>query len=109
MKNDIGYRLKQCNITLNMLYERDYDELTRYLNPLQIDEMKKFLSYLPNLDLEVLAQPITRAILKVHLTIQPKFEWSDRWNGRNEPFWIIVDNQFEILHSEYFILHKKDV
>jgi len=27
---------------------------------------------------------------------------------RSEPFWIIVDNDSEILHSEYFILHKKE-
>jgi hypothetical protein len=27
---------------------------------------------------------------------------------RSEPFWIIVDNDSEILHSEFFVLHKND-
>ena len=45
----------------------------------------------------------------IHLSITPKFEWNDRWNGKNEPFWIMVDNDSEILHSEFFLLHKKDV
>ena len=53
--------------------------------------------------------PITRAILKVSLTITPNFDWSDRWNGKSEPFWIIVDNDSEILHSEFFVLHKADI
>jgi hypothetical protein len=39
----------------------------------------------------------------------PDFEWSDRWNGKNEPFWIMIDNETEILHQEFFMLSKKDV
>ena len=53
--------------------------------------------------------PITRAILKVNLNITPNFEWNDRWSGKSEPFWIIVDNDSEILHSEFFVLHKADI
>lgn len=63
---------------------------------------------MPRLDLEVTILPITRAILKVQLSIKPNFNWNDRWNGKSEPFWIIVDNETEILHSEFFVLHKND-
>ena len=28
--------------------------------------------------------------------------------SRSEPFWVIVDNEQEILHSEFFVLHKND-
>jgi hypothetical protein len=45
----------------------------------------------------------------VQLTINADFCWNDRWNGHSEPFWIIVDNDSEILHQEYFSLQKKDV
>ena len=45
----------------------------------------------------------------MQLTITAQFNWSDRWNGKSEPFWIIVDNDHEVLHSEYFQLQKKDV
>lgn len=44
----------------------------------------------------------------MHLEIQPDFTWNDRWNGKQEPFWIIIDNEQDILHSEYFVLSKKD-
>lgn len=73
-----------------------------------IDELKKFLSYVPRLELDINILPITRAILKVQLTITSNFNWNDRWNGKSEPFWIIVDNESEILHSEFFVLHKSD-
>jgi hypothetical protein len=43
------------------------------------------------------------------LTINADFNWNDRWNGTNEPFWIIVDNEAEILHQEHFNLQRKDV
>ena len=80
----------------------------RFVGPNGIDELRKFVSYIPKLELDVQVMPITRAILKVTLIITPNFEWNDRWNGKNEPFWIIVDNEEEILHSEFFVLHKAD-
>ncbi len=43
------------------------------------------------------------------MSIKPNFEWNERWSGRSEPFWIIVDNDSEILHQEFFQLHQKDV
>lgn len=45
----------------------------------------------------------------MQLTISAQFNWMDRWNGKSEPFWIIVDNETEVLHSEFFQLQKKDV
>ena len=71
--------------------------------------MYKFVSYVPYLETEVSVSPITRTILKVQLTVTAQFNWNDRWNGKSEPFWIIVDNDAEVLHSEYFQLQKKDV
>lgn len=71
--------------------------------------MYKYLSYLPYVDVQVDYQPITRTILKVVLSLNADFHWNDRWNGNSEPFWIIVDNEEEILHQEFFALQKKDV
>lgn len=91
------------------LYEKKLEEAANYISPVYRDELYKFLSYVPNLEIEVDYQPITRSILKVELTINANFNWNDRWNGSNEPFWIMVDNESEILHQEFFALTKKDV
>ena len=93
---------------MEKLYYGEIEDIRRALGPLGIDELKKFLGYIPRLELEVNILPITRAILKVQLLIKPNFTWNDRWNGKSEPFWIIVDNESEILHSEFFVLHKTD-
>ena len=90
------------------MQEGELDEVKRYLSPYEVDELKKFVACIPKLEMEVSCQPITRSILKVHLIIKANFDWSDRWSGKNEPFWIIVDNEEEILHSEFFLLNKKD-
>lgn len=102
MDEGIAYRLSSANLSMDRLYDGEFEEVSRHLGPVGVDELRKFLSYIPRLELNVNILPITRAILKVQLTIIPKFEWNDRWNGKNEPFWIIVDNDSEILHSEFF-------
>ena len=63
------------------LYEKKLDEAGRYLGPVMQDELYKFVSYVPYLDMEVSCSTITRSILKVVLTIDATFSWNDRWNG----------------------------
>jgi len=65
MKEDTVYRLEQFNIKLDDIYENKLDEAARYIAGVQYDELFKFVSYLPYLDIKVNYQPITRTILKV--------------------------------------------
>lgn len=102
LKDDIVYRLEQFRVSMDDLYERKLDDAGRYIGPAYQDELYKFAGFVPYLETEISAQPITRTILKVQLTITAQFNWNDRWNGKSEPFWIIVDNDHEVLHSEYF-------
>ena len=104
MKEETVYRLDQYSVSMDDLYEKKLEEAGRYISPSYQDEMYKLLSHVPYLDVQVDYQPITRTILKVMLTINADFNWNDRWNGTNEPFWIIVDNEAEILHQEHFNL-----
>ena len=100
--------MREANLDMERLYNGETEDVSRALGPMGVDELYKFLSYVPRLELDVTILPLTRAILKVHLTIKPNFTWNDRWNGKSEPFWIFVDNESEILHSEFFVLHKND-
>lgn len=102
MHDDTLYRLVQANVFLEDLYERDLKEASRYISPVHQDALYKLVATLPYLDLEISYQPITRTILKVSLTISAEFIWSDRWNGMQEPFWIFVNDDTEILHQEFF-------
>ena len=108
LKQEILYRINTADLSLEQLQDGQLDEVIRYYTPYEVDELKKFVSYVPRLEMELSCQPITRSILKVQLIVRANFEWNDRWNGKNEPFWVIVDNEEEILHSEFFLLNKKD-
>ncbi len=75
-------------------------------------EIQKIVNSFPMLSVAASIKPITRSILKVHLTITPDFEWNDRMHGStSEPWWVWVEDaeNDHIYHYEYFLLQKKQV
>ena len=76
------------------------------------DKVKQCVNQLPCIELDATIQPITRTILRVRLTITPTFHWNDRVHGTaSESWWMWVEDpdNNHIYHSEYFLLHKKQV
>ena len=74
--------------------------------------VKRCVEQIPAISLASSIQPITRTVLRVRLTIKPEFQWDDRVHGStSEPWWIWVEDpdNNHIYHSEYFLLHKKQV
>ncbi|GFO03568.1 activating signal cointegrator 1 complex subunit 3-like [Plakobranchus ocellatus] len=74
--------------------------------------IKRLVHQIPQLTLDASIQPITRTVLRVRLDISPNFLWDDKVHGgTSEPFWIWVEDpeNDHIYHSEYFLLHKKQV
>jgi hypothetical protein len=65
---------------------------------------KKFCYYLPNLEVIKDIKPIASTILKVSLSVTPNWRFSSRWHLRNEPFWVFVDDEEELLHNEEFLI-----
>lgn len=66
------------------------------------------VSKFPRLEVQAQVQPMTRSMLRVELTITPRFEWDDDVHGTSESFWIIVEDcdGEEILFHDQFILRK---
>lgn len=74
--------------------------------------VKGCVDQIPAISLASSIQPITRTVLRVRLTIKPEFQWNDKVHGStSEPWWIWVEDpdNNHIYHSEYFLLHKKQV
>lgn len=74
--------------------------------------MRECVEQIPRVELDASIQPITRTVLRVRLAIKPDFHWNDRVHGTgSESFWIWVEDpdNNHIYHSEYFLLHKKQV
>ncbi|CAD6448180.1 e3c46375-32a4-49fd-b501-acdc5ebb3dba [Sclerotinia trifoliorum] len=62
----------------------------------------------PRLELQAQVQPMTRSMLRVELTITPKFEWDEEIHGAAESFWVIAEDcdGEDILFHDQFILRK---
>lgn len=67
-----------------------------------------FISKFPRVEVQAQVQPMTRSMLRVELTITPKFEWDDEIHGTAESFWIIAEDcdGEEVLFHDQFILRK---
>ena len=100
-----------CNLSLlSCVYLHNLGHLVTHVR--MGHEILKLAKSFPTLSLAASIQPITRTVLKVHLTITPDFEWNDRLHGStSDPWWIWVEDaeNNEMYHSEYFLLQKKHV
>ena len=61
--------------------------------------MYKFVKFIPQLEVKITTKTITRSILEIHIVLFPNFVWNKKWNGKSEPFWILVSNGEEIFTS----------
>eukprot|EP00727_Mastigamoeba_balamuthi_P005510 m51a1_g1579 putative activating signal cointegrator 1 complex subunit 3 (2006) ;mRNA; r:104604-111515 len=107
---DLIRRLEQHHVSVDALVDMTPSEIGSIINlPRMGGNVLKAARQFPYLEVSATIQPITRSVLRVHLTIDPQFEWSDRVHGAAEPWWIWVedtDNE-HLYHSEYFVLTKK--
>ncbi|RYP56558.1 hypothetical protein DL771_011877 [Monosporascus sp. 5C6A] len=62
----------------------------------------------PRVEVQAQAQPMTRSMLRVELTITPNFQWDDEVHGSAENFWIMVEDcdGEDILFYDQFLLRK---
>lgn len=101
--NDEGFGLER-------ILDMDKRELGALLNvPDAGADVLRAARMLPFIDISATVQPITRTVLRVELSISPKFVWNDRFHGGAESFWIFMEDAMNerIYHKEHFVLTKK--
>lgn len=47
---------------------------------------------MPFLAVEYTIKPIAQTILKIDVTMTPKFEYNPKWHNKSEIFWILFDD-----------------
>lgn len=69
----------------------------------------KLAKYLPSLQVHASIQPITRGVIRIQLTLECDFVWSERYHGFSEPFWIWIEDSHNeyIYHTEYISISYK--
>ncbi|XP_015785684.1 U5 small nuclear ribonucleoprotein 200 kDa helicase [Tetranychus urticae] len=107
---DVIKKLEKKNFPWERFYDLGPNEIGELLRLPKIGKtVHLYVHRFPKLDLTVHIQPITRATLRVELTITPDFHWDAKYHGKSEGFWILVEDvdQEIILHHEFFLLKQK--
>ncbi|XP_069462625.1 activating signal cointegrator 1 complex subunit 3 [Ambystoma mexicanum] len=106
-------KLEEKKLTIDKLKDMRKDEIGHMLHHVNIGlKVKQCVHQIPSVVMEATIQPITRTVLRVRLSINPDFSWSDQVHGSvGEPWWIWVEDPTNdhIYHSEYFLIQKKMV
>jgi len=93
--------------TLREMSVRELGQLVS--NQRQAASLRAEASQMPSLAVEASAQPITRTVLRVTLSVTATFEWRDRLHGGSESWWIWVEDSDteHIYHKELWTLSKR--
>ena len=88
---EIYDKLEAKRASVDTLRDLDVKEIGALIsNMKQGPAIKAEARQLPQLLVDVSAQPITRTVLRVSLTLTAAFDWVDRHHGGMEPFWVWV-------------------
>ena len=113
LKPELVAKLETRNFTVDKLRELDAAEIGHLVHNVSAGgHIKRAAEEIPMLDLEATIQPITRTVLRVRLTIKPKFRWNDKCHGKTqEPFWVWVEDPASdhMYHQEYFVITRRQV
>ncbi|XP_044756152.1 putative U5 small nuclear ribonucleoprotein 200 kDa helicase [Coccinella septempunctata] len=110
MPEEIIRKIEKKNFPWERLYDLGPNEIGELIRVPKLGKtIHKYVHQFPKLELSTHIQPITRAMLKVELTITPDFQWDEKLHGQSEAFWILVEDVDSevILHHEYFLLKSK--
>ena len=102
-------KLEGKRASVETLREMSANEIGDLVNHQRLgSSIKAEANRLPQLDVQVHAQPITRTVLRVTLTLTASFEWVDRHHSGSEPWWIWVEDteNEHIYHKELWVLSK---
>eukprot|EP00917_Polyrhabdina_sp_WS-2016_P026359 GHVP01056616.1.p1 GENE.GHVP01056616.1~~GHVP01056616.1.p1 ORF type:complete len:2004 (+),score=344.28 GHVP01056616.1:435-6014(+) len=103
-------RIEKKNLSIEQLQEMTLAEISSIVSSKSAAvDIKSCLRNVPSLLLNVGVQTVTPAVIRIIVTIEPTFQWKDRYSDLMEPFYIFVQNPDtdKISHFEEFVLHKK--
>lgn len=113
LKMEWARKLETKKVSMERLYDMDPADLGVMLGlntPIGRD-IKRLVGQFPRLDVDASVQPITRSVVRIQVTLTPRFRWHDAAHGGVEPFWIWIEDaeNEHIYHTEYFLLHKNQL
>jgi len=107
---DVIRKAERMDVPWNSYFDLDPPRMAELLGmPKSGRQICVLVEKFPRLDVQAQVQPMTRSMLRVELTIIPKFVWDDNVHANAESFWIIVEDcdGEDILYHDQFLLRKE--
>ncbi|CCH41658.1 U5 small nuclear ribonucleoprotein [Wickerhamomyces ciferrii] len=94
---------------LRMMESRELGDLVH--NTKMGSTLYKLIGRLPYILIEGEIFPITKNVMRVHVSLEPDFVWDEKYHGGAQIFWVLVEesDKNSILHFEKFILNRKQL
>ncbi|EMC94943.1 hypothetical protein BAUCODRAFT_72059 [Baudoinia panamericana UAMH 10762] len=108
--SDIIKKAERIDVPWQSYFDLDPPRMGELLGiPKQGRQVCAMVAKFPRLEIQAQVQPVTRSMLRVELTLTPRFEWDDNLHGRAEGWWILVEDcdGEEILFHDQFLLRKE--
>lgn len=72
--------------------------------------IQKFVRFLPRVEVTCTVHPITKGTLRFHIQLDPIFNWSGRFHGGAEGFWLWVEDSDNdrTYHNEYILFSRRN-
>lgn len=72
-------------------------------------KIQKFVKMIPTLDVHCVVQPVTSSVFRFHIELHPAFNWSPRWHGGAQSFWLWVEDadHNKVYHNEHIVFSKR--
>ncbi|KAI0125930.1 Sec63 Brl domain-containing protein [Xylariales sp. AK1849] len=102
-------KAERIDVPWNSFFDLDPPRMGQLLGlPRDGRRVCELVSKFPRVEIQAQAQPVTRSMLRVELSITPNFEWDDALHGTAESFWIMVEDcdGEDILFYDTFLLRK---
>ena len=110
MPPGIAAKLEARGVGVEALRDMDAGEIGALVDSAAAGrDVARLAGLFPCVELSATLQPVTRSVLRVHLTVEAPFAWAAGVHGSAEPWWIWVedtDNE-HIYHQEYFVLTRE--
>ncbi|KAI0397895.1 Sec63 Brl domain-containing protein [Xylariaceae sp. FL0594] len=110
VSRDIISKAERIDVPWNNFFDIDPPRMGELLGVPKVGRtVCDLVSKFPRLEIQAQAQPITRSVLRVELSITPNFQWDDEIHGTAESFWIMVEDcdGEDILFRDLFLLRKE--
>lgn len=83
--DDVIKKMEKKSLAFERLYDLNHTEIGELLRMPKMGKIiHKYVHQFPKLELAVHVLPITRATIKIELTITPDFQWDEKIHGASE-------------------------